>query len=124
MKKIRVLLANRPRIMREVIRSMIERQEDMEVVGEVLNPLDLFVAVRDTQSNAVVLALKDSEKPGLRSHLIAEYPDLTIVGLPSEGETAFVERLWWILDPSEAKILSALRHAVRPPWSAEGGMKA
>ncbi len=79
MTKIRVLLANRPRLMREVVREIIERQDDMEVVGEVLDPLDILMAVREAEVDAVILALKGSEDTGLCSHLLAEYPDLTIV---------------------------------------------
>lgn len=126
MKKIRLLLGNRPRLMREIIRGMIDRQEDMEVVGEILDPVDLLVAVRETEADAVILALRGSEEPGLCSHLLAEYPNLTIIGLSSEGKSAFVEQLCPrrqdIVDASEAKILSALRQAIRP-CSWEGVMK-
>lgn len=119
MKKIRVLLANRPRLMREVMREILESQPDMEVVGEVLDPLGLLVAVREMEADSVVLALRDSEESGLRSHLLAEYPNLTILCLASEGETAFIEQLCprrkEIIDPSEASILNALRHSVREP---------
>ena len=114
MKKIKILLANRPRMLREVVRKMIEAQPDMEVVGEVLEPVDLHVAVRDTQADAVILDLEDSEEPGLTSHLLAAYPDLTILGLAANGKTAFVRpRRQEILDPTGAKIVNALRHAIR-----------
>ena len=116
MKKIKILLANRPRMVREVVRELIEREEDMEVVGEVLDPLDLLLAVRETEADAVVMALKGSEEPGLCSHLLAEYPDLTIVGVASGGESAFIEQRTpqrqEIPEPSKANILDALRHAV------------
>ena len=125
MKKIRVLLANRPRMLREVLREIIEDQPDMEVVGEVLDPLDLLMAVRNMKADAVILAVKDSEEPGLCSHLLAEYPNLAILCLALEGKSAFIEQLCprrlEIVDPSEDKILSALRHAVRAPCSLEGG---
>lgn len=121
MKTIKVLLANRPRMMREVVKEIIEQQSDMEVVGEVLDPLDILVAVRGTEADAVILGLRGSEEPGLCSHLIAEYPNLTILGLASEGKSAFVEQLCprrqQIIDPSEANILSALRQAVKEPCS-------
>lgn len=120
MKKIRVLLANRPRMMREVVRETIEHQEDMEVVGEVLDPLGLLMAVRETGADAVILALKGPEEPGLCSHLLAEYPNLTIIGLAPDSKTAFIRpRRQEIDDPSEAKILSALRQAIREPCSSE-----
>jgi len=117
-KKIRVLLANRPRMMREVVREMIEALPDMEVVGEVVNPVDLLVAVRETGADALILGLEDSEEPGVTSHLLAEYPDLTILGLAANGKKAFVRpRRQEILAPTGAKILTAIRHAIQSPYS-------
>jgi len=124
-KKIKILLANRPRMMRELVRELIERQKDeeMEVVGEVLDPLDILVAVREMEADAVILAMRDSEEPGLCSHLLAEYPDLTIVGIASEGESAFIEQRTpqrqQIPEVSGANILTALRHAARAASSLE-----
>lgn len=110
LEKIRVLLANRPRMMREVLTEMIRRQEDMELVGEVLEPLDVLVAVREMRADAVVLALEDYEEPGLCSHLLTEYPNLTILGLAPDGKTAFVRSpRREIGQPSEEAILQALR---------------
>lgn len=119
MKKIRVLLANRPQMMRELVREMINRQTDMEVVGEVLNAVDILVAVRETEAETVIMGLKDSQEEGLCSHLLTEYPNLTLVGLTSHGENAFIEQLCprriEIVDPSESSILDALRQVVRNP---------
>ncbi len=120
MKKIKILLANRPRLMREVMREIFEDQSDMEVVGEVLDPLGLLVAVKEMEADVVILAVKGSEEPGLCSHLLAEFPNLTIFGLASNGKTAFFRPgRRKIIDPSEAKILTALRQAVRSPCSSE-----
>ena len=120
MKKIKILLANRPRMMREVVRKMIDVQPDMEVVGEVPDPVELLVAVKETEADAVILDLEDSEEPGTASHLLAAYPDLTILGLAANGKKAFVRpRRQEILDPTGAKILNALRHAIAAPFRSE-----
>ena len=121
MRKIKVLLANQPRIMREVMREVIERQPDMEVVGETLDSLGVLLAAKETEADVVVIALRDSEEPGLVSHLLAECPRVTVLVLPSQGDTAFIVQMCpWrkeIVDPSDANILSALRHAVQEPCS-------
>jgi DNA-binding NarL/FixJ family response regulator len=105
-----------------MVRKIIEDEQDMEVVGEVLAPMDLLVAVRETQADAVILSMPASEGPGLCSHLLAEYPNLTILGLAFEGQKAFVEQMRpqreEIVDPTGAKILSVLRNAIRSPWSS------
>ncbi len=121
--KIRILLVDDHVILRAGLRALLGTEPDMEVVGEVLDPLDLLVAVKEMEADAVILAVKDSEEPGLCSHLLAEYPNLAILCLALEGKSAFIEQLCprrlEIVDPSEDKILSALRQAVRTPCSSE-----
>ena len=116
-RRVGILLANRPRLRREIVRKIIERQSDMDILGEVLNPIDLLVTVGETKADVVIVALENSKRPALCTHLLAEYPNLTILGLSSKGESAFIEQLsprrWEINDPSETSVLSALRHAVR-----------
>ncbi len=114
MKKIRILLANRPPMLLEVMREMVQRQEDMEVVGEILDPIGLLVAVREREADAVILTLKDYEEPGLCSHLVAEYPNLTILSLAADGKTAFLRPpRREIMAPSMDSIVDALRDAIR-----------
>ncbi len=113
-KKIRIILANRPQIMRELVGGMIKRQDAMEIVGEVLNPVDLLVAVRETQADAVILAPNDARDVDLGSKLLIKYPNLIIVGLASRGENAFVEQLCpcriEIVDASENVHRYLVRH--------------
>jgi DNA-binding NarL/FixJ family response regulator len=120
MRKIRILLANnRPRIMREVMRQLIERQPDMEIVGEVLAFSALVAIAQETRADVIVIALEDSEALQLISQLLAECPGMTILILASKGDAAFIEQLSLgrreIADPSEAHILNALRQAVQAP---------
>ncbi len=126
-KKIRILLAIRPRMMREILKTLFERQEDMEVVGEVLAPVELLVAVREMEADTVVLALRDFEKLGVHSNLLAEFPNVTILALASKGEAAFIEQLCHrrleIANPSKDTILNALRQANRAPCREEEEME-
>lgn len=126
MVRIRILLAIRPRIMREVIWQRIEQQEDMEVVGEVLDTNDLLVAVRETRADAVVVTIRGPEELALFNPLLAEYPNLIVLSLESSGKTAFVGKFcspWQeIVDPSEADIEGALRHGVKVPCDPEEGV--
>ena len=89
--------------------------------------MDLLEAVKEMEADAVILALNDPRFVGLGSYLLIEYPNLTLVGLPSEGENAVVAQLCprrtEIADPSESSILDALRQAVREPRSWERDLK-
>jgi DNA-binding NarL/FixJ family response regulator len=118
MKKMRVLLANsRPRIMREVMRQLIKRQPDMEIVGEVLDLSTLIRAAKETAADVIIVALEALVALGLGSQLRTECPNVIVLVLASQGDAAFIEQACLgrreIAEPSEANILSALRHAVQ-----------
>ena len=98
----------------EIMKALVQRQEDMEVVGEILDPIGLLVAVREREADAVILTLKDCEEPGLCSHLVAEYPNLIILSLAADGKTAFLRPpRREIKVPSVDSIVDVLRDAIR-----------
>ena len=113
MKKIRVLLANCPQKIGEFeVRELIGPQEDMEVVDEVQGSFNVLQAVREKEAHAVILGVKDLKEENLCSHLLAQYPNLTILCLTSKDEIAFIA-----MDLSEANILNALRQPIPVPSS-------
>src|SRR6266700_33004 len=57
-KAIRVLVANRPRLMREVILATFADQPDIEIVGEVTEESEISESVKRTLPNFVVIALE------------------------------------------------------------------
>jgi DNA-binding NarL/FixJ family response regulator len=117
MEKIKVLLSSRPKLLSEVIRNMIERQPDMEVAGEVIDPIELLRAARATMVDAVIVTpLESNGEPKICRHLLAEHPRLKIVTLSAKGEAAYlhqsdVPRLC-IEEPSGQSILGAIREAL------------
>ena len=118
MNRVRIILANsRPRIMREVMRQLIERQPDMEIVAEVLDLSTLVCAAKETAANVIIVALEDAEVLELCHQLLAECPDVVILALAAKGDAAFIDQLGAgrteIAEPSEANILSALRQAIQ-----------
>ena len=93
MKKIKVLLANRPQSLRESLRNLIYSQTDMEVVGEALEPVEILLMVGKTEADVVIVTLPNSdEDPGIYSHLFAEYPQLLIFAVSPELESALLYR--------------------------------
>ena len=114
--QVRVLLANRPRALRARLAKLLQRQSDIEVVGTVLDPIELLVAVEDTQADVVVVTLPDSgEIPGICSHLLHEYPQLLILALSLACTGACVYRqtitVEQLSDTSDEGILTAVRKA-------------
>ena len=67
----KVLLANEPEAVRTGLATFLQQQSDIEVVGTVLDPIELLVAVEDTQADVVIVTLPDTgEMPGICSHLL------------------------------------------------------
>ena len=115
MKRVRVLVANRPRLMRELVMATIADQPDIEVVGEVLNENELIDVVETVQPDVLILALDEPEKRNvLCGFLLGRYPEMRILALQPEHNRgifywAIVDVRTKALESSEAGILSALR---------------
>ena len=115
MKRVRVLVANRPRLMRELIMAVISDQPDIEVIGEVQNEGELAGAVEEAQPDVLILALEDADKRVAQcGFLLGRYPHMKIIALAPEQNRGL---FYWAtidvrtkpLESSEAGILSALR---------------
>ena len=123
MKRIGVVLGNRTEM---AIRDVVVLQADIEIVGEALEKFELLMMVKETRADAVILSAGESDIPGLCSHLLGEYPNLTIVVLGADGKHT-VEQLclcrWGLTDPSIESVLGALRTAIRRPcdWTKGQG---
>ncbi len=113
--KQRVLVANRPRLMREMVMATIADQPDIEIIGEVANEDDLNEIVEQTQPDVLILALDESEQPVVRcGFLLGRYPRMRILALAPEQNRGMY--YWAMLDirnkpveSSEAGVLSAIR---------------
>ena len=115
MKRVRVLVANRPRLMRELIMATIADQPDIEIVGEVADEADLAEAVEQARPDVLILAMGDPEQHRAQcGFLLGRYPEMRILALAPEQNRALF--FWAILDirtrsleSSEVGILNAVR---------------
>lgn len=115
MKRVRVLVANRPRLMREMVIATIADQPDIEIVGEVVDDSDLNEIVEQTQPDVLILALEEPERPlGQCGFLLGRYPRMRILALAPEQNRGVY--YWAMIDirnkpveSSEAGVLNAIR---------------
>lgn len=117
MRKMKVLLAIRPRLLSAVVRHIVERQADMEIVSEVSDPSELGSAIRVTEAEVVLLTPADSDRElKICRQLWAQSPQLKIITLSATGDTALVyasgSPTKRIADVSEVSMLSALREFI------------
>jgi chemotaxis response regulator CheB len=114
-KAIRVLVANRPRLMRELILTTFADQPDIEIVGEVGEESEISESVKRTLPNFVVIALDHpGRRPTICDELLREHPEVRVIAVAAEKN--FVVYYWASLDihsndieASEEGILSAMR---------------
>jgi AmiR/NasT family two-component response regulator len=77
--RIRVLIANHPRLMRELISTTMADQPDIELVGEVGKQQDLAEAVAETRPDVLTISMGDQrEYRVLCGFLLGRYPETTI----------------------------------------------
>ncbi len=114
-KVIRVLVANRPRLMRELILTTFADQPDIEIVGEVSEESEISESVKRTMPNFVVIALDHpGRRPAICDELLREHPEVRVIAVAPEKN--FVVYYWASLnihsndiEASEEGILSAMR---------------
>ena len=115
MKRVRVLVANRPRLMRDLVLAVIADQPDIEVIGEVEDENQLTEMIEDAEPDILILTLDDADKRIAQcGFLLGRYPHMKIIALAPEKNRGL---FYWAtvdvrtkpLESSEAGLLSALR---------------
>lgn len=116
MQKIRVLVANRPRLMRDLVLATIGDQPDIEIVGETEDEAEITELVERTRPDYLIIAQENREsRPGLSGFLLGRYPQMKILALEAERNNgtfywAFVDIRSMRVESSEQGILSVLRN--------------
>ncbi|MFY9531257.1 MAG: hypothetical protein WAR24_20300 [Candidatus Acidiferrales bacterium] len=115
MKPIRVLVANQPRLMRELVLATISEQPDIEIVGEIRENSEIKRAVDQTQPDFLIVALEESDRLSESCQLLLEkYPHMKILAIaPDRNTTIFYWASLNILsnriEASEVGVLNTLR---------------
>lgn len=112
---IRILVANRPRLMRELILSTLADQPGIEIVGEVADDAEIPSRVKQTVPDLLVIALDEpGKRPPVCDAMLREHPTLRILAVASRQNQMVC--YWTSLDihsdeiePSEEGILNTVR---------------
>ena len=84
-RSIRVLVANRPKLMRELILSTLSDEPGVEIVGEVADEAEIAERVREVSPDLLVIALdRPSKRPQLCDTLLHDHPGLRIIAVASQ----------------------------------------
>src|SRR5260370_5037319 len=84
-KMIRVLVANRPRLMRELILATLADQPGIVIVGEVSNDAEIADKVGQTSPDLVVIALDEpGKRPYICDTILRQHPEVRILAVASQ----------------------------------------
>jgi DNA-binding NarL/FixJ family response regulator len=112
---IRILVANRPKLMRELILSVFSDQPGIEIVGEVANDTEILDRVDKTAPDFLVIALDEpGKRPDICDKIFREHPQVRIIAVASDQNRSIG---YWTsfdihsddIEPSEEGILNAVR---------------
>jgi AmiR/NasT family two-component response regulator len=79
---VRVLVANRPRLLRELVLSTLSEQAGIDVVGETEDEQDVPSLVAETKPDFLLIALDETRgRPPLCDLLLREFPALRIIAV-------------------------------------------
>jgi DNA-binding NarL/FixJ family response regulator len=115
-RSLRVLVANRPKLMRELILATLSDEPGIEIVGEVSDEAEIRQRVRQTSPDLLVIALDEpAKRPDICDTLLRDQPGLRIIAVASQQNCSV---FYWAsfdihssqIEPSEQGILNAVRN--------------
>jgi DNA-binding NarL/FixJ family response regulator len=120
---IRVLVANRPRMMRELIMAMISDQPDIEIVGEVPEESEIEMVIERTHPDFLIVTLDKSDGvPAICQTTLRSHPGIRLIAIsPDRDNLISYSASFQIrsdqIKASETNVLNALRG--KPQLSGE-----
>ncbi len=138
MGEIRVLLVDDHRILREGLRSLLERQPDIQVVGEAGDGLEALRKVASLKPDVVVMDIAMPGMDGLEAtaHIKKEHPQVRVLVLTQYDEEQFITPLlragasgYVLKQAGRREVLQAIRQVAKegvflPPQAARQVLKA
>ena len=117
-KVIRILVANQPRVMRELLLATLAERSDVEIVGEVSNDAEIAASVKRTAPDLLVISLDElGQRPLICDTVLRAHPDVRIVAVASEHNRSVC---YWAslqldihcsdIEPSQEGIVGVMRN--------------
>jgi DNA-binding NarL/FixJ family response regulator len=89
---IRVIIADDHQIMRQGLKILLEKESDMEVVGEAADGRSTVTLARDLSPDIVVMDINMPEMNGIEAahRILSELPDVKVIALSMYSDSRFV----------------------------------
>ena len=100
----RIILANRPRLLREMLRRVIDRNPDLEIVGEIHDLTKSSNLIQQTDADWIIVSFSPSEGvPADAKALLHSHPSVSVLAVSRDGSRV---RMRWV--KAQEKVLDGL----------------
>jgi len=115
---IRIALCDDHQIIREGLRSLLEKQNDMSVVGEGINGLDAIRLARDNKPEIMVLDIAMPDLNGIAAtrRIVEDFPKIKVLALSMHSDHHFVTEMleagasgYMLKDSAFSELTNAIR---------------
>jgi DNA-binding NarL/FixJ family response regulator len=88
----RIVIADDHQILRQGLKTLLEKEIDMEVVGEAKNGRQTVTLVRELIPHVVIMDVNMPDLNGIEAtqQILAEYPDIKVIALSMHADHRFV----------------------------------
>ena len=119
-KPIRILVANQPKLMRELILETLADQPGVEVVGEVPDESSILERVEATRPHFLFITLDDPEtRPVLCDNVLRLHPEISIIAVGPHHDQGI--RYWASFDIHSSAVEASLEAILNVMKDAPAG---
>ena len=93
--RVKILLADDHKIMRDTLRALLEKQDGMDVVAEAENERDAVLLAREHRPDVVIMDINMADLPGteVTRRIISDSPEVKVIGLSMYSDRQFLVRM-------------------------------
>lgn len=115
MESTRVLIAYESRLARQLVRTIVSRYEDFEVIGEIEDESGILPAIEQNPADFLIVEQEESgQPPAICERVLARWPHMRILAVASGSEKS---TLYWVsmeirsvpVETCEEGVINALR---------------
>ncbi|MEP6732535.1 MAG: hypothetical protein ABJE10_17960 [bacterium] len=119
MERIRILLAEVPRMLSEIIESVVEGQEDMSIVGAIDTRDRVLATLETTHADVVIVGLRSAETTTALDPVLYDRPRLKLLAISGDGRSSYLYELKPYCKPLGDVSPSGLVDAIRAMAGSE-----
>jgi DNA-binding NarL/FixJ family response regulator len=93
MARIRVVIADVPRVLRDIISTMLAQEPDIEMLQDVTTLSGLVEPAATEPADVVVVGLRNAALPDVVAELFERRPTVRVLGIAGDGRHAYLHEL-------------------------------